>query len=214
MWAVRECGGANFGDARLTQRLVCLVTKLAEHPESSLPQALGEWSATKAAYRFLDNEKVTVEAIYQAHREATLKRIKDHLVILAVQDTTVFNFTLHRKTEGLGPIGQAGLSGFFLHSRLAVSAQGIPLGIFPERSGHTVFGLSLQPWPSYLLMRAWADLRILAKRSSFPLRPRCVIISNERTWGKRKRHQLQRSRPQGRGWIDPDARGLEWREHV
>jgi len=48
-----------------------------------------------------------------------------------VQDTTVF--TLHRKTEGLGPIGQAGLAGFFLHSCLAVSAQGVPLGILAHR---------------------------------------------------------------------------------
>lgn len=133
MWAVRECGGANFCDARLTQRLVSLVADLAEHPESSLPAALGQWSATKAAYRFFDNEKVTVEAIYESHRKATLGRIKNQPVILAVQDTTVFNFTLHRKTEGLGPIGQAGLAGFFLHSCLAVSAQGVPLGILAHR---------------------------------------------------------------------------------
>ena len=63
MWAVRESC-----DARLTQRLVSLVADLAEHPESSLPAALGQWNATKAAYRFFDNEKVTVEAIYESLR--------------------------------------------------------------------------------------------------------------------------------------------------
>ena len=46
-------------------------------------------------------------------------------MILAVQDTTIFNFTLHRRTEGLGPIGQAGLSGFFRHRCLAVSTEGV-----------------------------------------------------------------------------------------
>jgi len=38
---MQECGTANFGDARLTQRLVSLVANLAEHPENSLPEALG-----------------------------------------------------------------------------------------------------------------------------------------------------------------------------
>ena len=133
LWAAKECATANFGDARLTQRLASLVAKLTEHPQSTLPEALGGWSATKAAYRFLSNHKVTVEAIYDSHREATLDKIQDQSIILAVQDTTIFNFTLHRKSEGLGPIGQAGLSGFFLHSCLAVSATGVPQGILAHR---------------------------------------------------------------------------------
>ena len=133
LWAAKECATADFGDARLTQRLVSLVTELTEHPQSSLPEALGEWSATKAAYRFFSNQKVTVKAIYDSHREATLDKIQDQPVILAIQDTTIFNFTVHRKTEGLGPIGQAGLSGFFLHSCLAVSTDGVAQGILAHR---------------------------------------------------------------------------------
>jgi hypothetical protein len=126
---VRECATARFGDARLTQRLIFLVAKFVEHPNVSIPEALGEWASVKAAYRFFDNKKVTAKAIYDAHQEFTLERIKGRPVILAIQDTTSFNYTLHRKTEGLGPIGQAGLSGFFLHSCLAVSKEGVPLGI-------------------------------------------------------------------------------------
>lgn len=133
LWATKECGTTDFSDARLTQRLVSLVAKLVEHPGESLPEALGQWSDVKAAYRFFDNEKVTVEAIYNAHRKATLEKIQNHPVILAVQDTTVLNYTLHRETEGLGPIGQAGLSGFFLHSCLAISPEGVPMGILAHR---------------------------------------------------------------------------------
>lgn len=134
LWAARECAHAAFGDARLGQRLISLVATLSEHPASSLPTALGKWSDTKAAYRFLDNERVTPAAIYQGHRRATLERAKGHSVLLAVQDTTVFNFTLHRQTEGLGPIGKQGLAGFFLHSCLGVSADGVPLGILAHRT--------------------------------------------------------------------------------
>ena len=56
-------------------------------------------------------------------------------MILAVQATTVFSFTLHRRTQGLGPIGPAGLSGFFLHSCLAVSPDGVPLGLLGGTTG-------------------------------------------------------------------------------
>ncbi|MCI0184496.1 IS4 family transposase [Sulfoacidibacillus ferrooxidans] len=133
LWAAKECGTADFGDARLTQRLVSFVAELTEHPQSSLPEALGQWSATKAAHRFFSNEKVTGKAIYDSHRGATLDNMQDQSMILAVQDTTIVTFTLHRKAEGLGPIGQTGLSGFFLHSCLAVSTKGVPQGILAHR---------------------------------------------------------------------------------
>lgn len=62
-WAVTEVGGADFGDARLAQRLVHLVDCLSEHPAISIPQACGTWAHTKAAYRFFDNPRVTPAAI-------------------------------------------------------------------------------------------------------------------------------------------------------
>lgn len=133
LWAAKECATADFGDARLTQRLVSLVAELTEHPQSSLPEALGQWCATKAAYHFFSNEKVTVQAICDSRRKATLDKMRDQPIILAVQDTTIFNSTLHRKAKGLGAIGQAGLSGFFLHSCLAVSANGVPQRILAHR---------------------------------------------------------------------------------
>lgn len=132
-WAAREVCLADLGDTRRNHRLISILAALADHPASSVPEAMGDWSATKACYRFLDNDQVKPNAIYQAHREATLERAKECDVLLAVQDTTVFNFTLHRKTEGLGPIGQKGLSGFFYHGCLGVSSDGVPLGLLAHR---------------------------------------------------------------------------------
>ncbi|ACV64362.1 hypothetical protein Dtox_3652 [Desulfofarcimen acetoxidans DSM 771] len=57
VWSIRYtiegCAGrlGNFGDTNLTHRLVSLVASLTEHPEKSLPEALGQWSDVKAAYR-------------------------------------------------------------------------------------------------------------------------------------------------------------------
>jgi hypothetical protein len=50
-------------------------------------------------------------------------------VVLAVQDTTEFNLTHLEATEGLG-YGTGNMSrGFMLHSLLAVTPEGLPLGV-------------------------------------------------------------------------------------
>ena len=72
-WAQQEVGHAHFGDQRLTKRLVRLVSDLSQQPTASVPQACGDWAATKAAYRFWDQKQVTPEAIRAAHRESTVR---------------------------------------------------------------------------------------------------------------------------------------------
>ena len=76
-WAETEVGKADFGDKRLTKRLIQLTGDLAARPEGSVPQASGGWAATKGAYRFWDNEKVTPEVIRAAHRDKTIERAKE-----------------------------------------------------------------------------------------------------------------------------------------
>jgi len=49
---VHECGRAEFGDERLTQRFIKVVSALAEHPEASLVQATESWGEAKGIYRF------------------------------------------------------------------------------------------------------------------------------------------------------------------
>ncbi|MDA8346273.1 MAG: IS4 family transposase [Thermaerobacter sp.] len=130
LWATKECGRAELGDARLTQRLVRLTASLSENPESSVPVAAGSWASTKGAYRFFDNARVGPQRVLRSHRLATVDRIKGRPIVLAVQDTTGFNFSTHRMTEGLGPIGPEYAQGFFLHSCLAVdTTKGTPLGL-------------------------------------------------------------------------------------
>ena len=99
-WAQQEVGHAHFGDHRLTKRLVRLVSDLSRQPEASVPQACGDWAATKAAYRFWDHEQVTPEAIRAAHRRSTVKRLAGQETVLAIQDTTALSLSSHRATKG------------------------------------------------------------------------------------------------------------------
>ena len=52
-------------------------------------------------------------------------------LVLAIQDTTFFNYTAHPHTDGLGEIGKKDQQqrGFGMHTTLAVTPDGLPLGL-------------------------------------------------------------------------------------
>jgi hypothetical protein len=58
MWSALELRHVDLGDLRLDRRLVKLVDDRLNAPEASMPQASGNWAATKAAFRFWDNLRV------------------------------------------------------------------------------------------------------------------------------------------------------------
>lgn len=87
-WALNELGNADFGDIRLTKRLIKLSDSLVNLPESSINQACGQWSETKAAYRFFQNENVNTAKILSAHVKKTVERAQNYTTILAIQDTS------------------------------------------------------------------------------------------------------------------------------
>ncbi len=136
MWSSLELCHVDLGDLRLNRRLVKLVDDLLKAPEASVPQASGDWAATKAAYRFWDNPRVAPHDIHAAHRQSTLERLPDLAAetLLAIQDTTSFDFTDHSDTTGLGYLAHSKRSGLWLHSTLAVSGSGVPLGLIDQRT--------------------------------------------------------------------------------
>jgi hypothetical protein len=128
-----EARFANLGDERLNRRLQRLVDALAAQPQASVPQALGGWAATKAAYRFWDNDRVTPQAIRAAHFQATQARLPAAGVVLAIQDTTALQFTAHPATTGLGYLTRPDSRGLWVHSVLAVDEAGVPLGLLDQQ---------------------------------------------------------------------------------
>jgi hypothetical protein len=107
-----------------------MATAFAQKPTAPIPQACPNCSEAKGAYRFLENDQILPAAIRQAHHQATLQRVCAHPVVLAVQDTTSLNYSTHPKTLGLGPIGASSpkVIGLLLHSTLAITPAGQPLG--------------------------------------------------------------------------------------
>lgn len=132
-WVSREFGGADLGDTRRDARLVGLARALAERPEVSLPQALEDRAALKAAYRFFDNKDVSARDILAPHIASSVERMRGQQVILAVQDTTFIDYGGHRATEGLGPMNDRNGWGLLCHGTLAFTPEGLPLGVLGLR---------------------------------------------------------------------------------
>ena len=130
-WAITEFGHAELGDDRRTDRLLMIATAFAQQPTAPIPQACGPGPAIQGAYRFFENEAIDSEAIRDAHHQTTLERVRLAPIVLALQDTSILNYTTHPQTAGLGPIGtrRQKIIGLLLHSTLAVTPSGQPLGM-------------------------------------------------------------------------------------
>ena len=128
-WVTQEFAQAILPDRRHRRRLHLIATAFAQKPTAPIPQACGTLAEVKAAYRFVENDGIIPAMIRQSHHQATVQRLGAHPIILAVQDTTVLNYTTHPGTEGLGPVCHTRRTiGLLLHSTLALTPAGQPLG--------------------------------------------------------------------------------------
>lgn len=98
-----------------------------------MPKASGHASNAQSIYRYWSNPQVTPEAITGSHRDAVKQRAKACQIVLAIQDTTDFDFSSHQQTQGLGFLNQTNQQGIKCHTGLAVSGEGEPLGVFHQQ---------------------------------------------------------------------------------
>jgi len=141
-WIESELASCKFNDARHGTRLRKLLAQLSQNFGGSIPWASQDWANTKAAYRFFSNPRISEEEILGGHFQATRERIAGcAAVILMLHDTT--EFTFHRKDTA--PVGILHKSftrrnkkgrplhytvcGILMHSSLAVTTDGLPLGL-------------------------------------------------------------------------------------
>lgn len=106
-WAEEELQYAELGDVRRKKRLIRMVSDLAAQANVSVPQASGDLAATQAAYKFWQSPYIKAEAIASSHQKSTLERVKQHPVVIAIQDTTQLNFTHHPAKRGMGYLDNA-----------------------------------------------------------------------------------------------------------
>jgi len=141
-WLDREIAGSEFNDVRLRKRFGVLLEQLWKGMGQTIPLACQDWANTKAAYRFMDNDRVSEQDILSGHFQATAQRFAaTDGPILVLQDTTTFSYERERP-ELVGYAGSAITSaerrgrtrpspqcGILMHPSLAVTTEGLPLGL-------------------------------------------------------------------------------------
>lgn len=93
-WQAEELADAALPDKRLARRLRWLLDQMSAAPGKPIPAACGDWAATKAAYRFFDNPRLTEHSVLAGHFAATAVRVAaSEGPILLLQDTTEFVYS-------------------------------------------------------------------------------------------------------------------------
>lgn len=82
---------------------------------------------------FWGNERVTHAALIGQLRDETQERLVGPGRVLLLQDTTSFDFSGQAAVEGLGALENPACQGFFVHTTLAVSELGVPLGVVDQQ---------------------------------------------------------------------------------
>lgn len=141
-WINEELADCRFTDVRQGKRLGLLLSQCWAGIGKSIPLACQDWKNTKAAYRFFSNDKVTEEHILEGHFQSSAQRFAATKgPILVLQDTTEFSYQ-RRDTKAIGITRKVPcrkdedgrprmhtLCGILMHSSLAVTPEGLPLGL-------------------------------------------------------------------------------------
>ena len=141
-WFDREIAGCSFADERLNKRLRNLLERMGDAIGASIPLACQDWANTKAAYRFFSNDRFNEAEILAGHFQSTQSRFAAaDGPILVLQDTTEFSYQrerperiglTYRVNSGKDKAGRFRMHtvcGLLMHSSLAVTTEGLPLGL-------------------------------------------------------------------------------------
>lgn len=129
LWAIEEMASVDLQDQRLNHRITQILSDLGDRPTASIPAACGGHAEMTAAYRLFDNDKAAYASILQPHQARTSQRVREHPVVLCVQDTSEIDLTRPQQpVRSAGPLATAARQGIFLHLLEAFTPDGTPLG--------------------------------------------------------------------------------------
>jgi hypothetical protein len=108
----------------------------------SIPLVCQDWANTKAAYRFFSNDRVSEADILAGHFQSTHGRtVASDGPVLVLHDTTEFTYrrentdaigitkSINSGRDKAGRLRSHTICGILMHSSLAVTTEGLPLGL-------------------------------------------------------------------------------------
>jgi hypothetical protein len=133
-WAQIEMAEVEVWDQRCRGSLERMCEQVLARPEESFSAACGP-GLRQAGSRIFGAEQMSVEKMLAGHVAQTAQRCREQAEVLVAQDTTEVNYTTHKGTTGLGPINANPHSrGLLLHSALALTPAGVPLGLLSQET--------------------------------------------------------------------------------
>jgi hypothetical protein len=133
-WAQEQFGSIDLGDARRTVRLVRIATSAAQSPAGTVTGVFTDDAERQGAYDFLESEHIAADALERGAGEAVAARWAQEKRLFVAVDGSSLTFVDRTGERGLGAVGTytAGAVGLKVISALALSSDGVPLGLLRQ----------------------------------------------------------------------------------
>lgn len=130
-WSHEEFEQADFGDKRLTKRLISMASRAAEKPAGRITEVFGDGAERQAAYDFVSNPRVSAEAMLSSMASAMTGRCQGDSFIFVPVDGTTLSLTDRALSKDFGSIGGGNNKGRGVKviTAMGVDPTGIPLGV-------------------------------------------------------------------------------------
>jgi hypothetical protein len=138
-WIEEDFKDIDFKDKRLIRRFKDIINKFIKNAQSNISSTFNNWASIKACYRFFDNTKVKAELILNEHIKSSISRINNNNeVSIVIHDTSYIDYKTRKKSKDLDRVfssknGSDGCFGLILHNSLAITTEGIPLGLLNQQ---------------------------------------------------------------------------------
>jgi DDE family transposase len=173
---------AVLGDARRDERAEWMLDRIVATGSLVLREIGGARAGEMAAHRLLSCDDVDPTALLAPHVARTAAACKGRRVV-AVQDTSEINFDRYRHpAAGLGPTGNTGIRGFFVHPIVAVDADDAALlGVV----GAQIWTRGEEPTPMHHDIpydekesRRWLEAAEIAATHLAPVATQVVVVAD------------------------------------
>ena len=131
--SVKDFPGLDLGDVRRNERFVTIIENITHQPGSSIPKQNESWYDTKATYEFFKNESVSVGDLQRVIQLFGASQVNNLDQVLVVHDTSNISFN-ELQAEGLGYLDSKLGRGIMCHSSIAISTEGLPLGLVHQHT--------------------------------------------------------------------------------
>lgn len=130
-WAVEEFQHTELGHGSRKTRLIRMATEAAVHPAGKVSDVFTTGAEAEGAYRWLENAAVQTEALVEGVGRACAARSAEHAFVYVPTDGSSVSLVDVERAKDFGPLGtkRSGGRGVKVMSAIAVSPEGIPLGV-------------------------------------------------------------------------------------